>query len=80
MKLVKVKDNADLRRDINSNAIVNVDNIALEQYWTKRNEILAEKEKIKRQEEEINNIKEDVKEIKELLKQLVGDRNAASSK
>ena len=75
MKLVKVKEHAALARDIDSNAVVNVNKDAYFEYMTEKNKILAEKRRRERQDAEINNIKQELNEIKQLLYKIVKNGN-----
>jgi hypothetical protein len=75
--LVKVEGHPELRKDIESGAVLQVDTSARDEYLrkrdlinsTKRNqeEIAAIKEKLG----EIDNVKSDLQDIKNLLKELV---------
>lgn len=71
MKLVKVKDHPNLRRDVESNAIINVDSDARKAYLNKRNKILEQIEKEKETENQINSMKEEISEIKKMLLKLL---------
>ena len=64
MNHLKVKDNDNLYRDVNSGAIINTDNSAFEKY--KRSKL-----KFQNMEHELNYLKGEISEIKNLLKQLV---------
>ena len=56
-----------MKRDNESNALLNIDNSALAAYKAAR----ANRNKINTYIEEVDNLKSDVKEIKEMLKALV---------
>ena len=75
MKLVKVKEHAALARDLDSNAIVNVNGEAYSEYMKEKNKILAEKRRLQQQDAEINNIKQELNEIKQLLYKIVKNGN-----
>jgi len=64
----QVKGHKDLVRDIDSNAILNVNKNA---YQTARERNI----RIKKEKEEINNLKEDVNEIKDMLRKLLEQNN-----
>jgi Skp family chaperone for outer membrane proteins len=76
MAYLKVKGEKNLVRDTNTNAILNVDEIALQAYYKKKEAIRLEKERKQRQEDEINNLQKDVKELKDLVLKLVEIINA----
>ena len=63
-KFAKIVDNEDLVRDTETNAVLNTDMTALEQYRARR-------EKFRQQQEEFETLKDEVSEIKQLLLQLV---------
>jgi|TARA_B100002003_G_scaffold15631_1_gene13016 molecular chaperone DnaK (HSP70) len=64
----QVKGHKDLVRDIDSNAILNVNKNA---YQTARERNI----RIKKEKEEINILKEDVNEIKDMLQKLLEQNN-----
>jgi hypothetical protein len=64
MNKLKIKDHDDLVRDVKSNAVINTNQTALENYRNKRK---AKREMIN----DVTNLKNDVQEIKELLQQLL---------
>ena len=64
MNKLKIKDHDDLVRDVESNAVINTNQTALENYRNKRK---AKREMIN----DVTNLKNDVQEIKELLQQLL---------
>jgi molecular chaperone DnaK (HSP70) len=64
----QVKGHKDLVRDIDSNAILNVNKNA---YQTARERNI----RIKKEKEEINILKEDVNEIKDMLRKLLEQNN-----
>jgi hypothetical protein len=67
-EFLKVKDNKDLIRQKQSNAILNTNTKELNKYKEER----EEKIKLKKLVEENNQMKNDIEEIKSLLKQLLG--------
>lgn len=71
MKLVKVKDHPNLRKDLDSGAILNVDRGAVERHKARSVNLNKEIER----DNDIANLKSDVSEIKELLKLLLQQRN-----
>ena len=66
-KLVPVKDEDGLFRDIKSNAIINMDNVAYTEYKKKKYMNDIKKAKQWEKEQEINILKSDIKELKEML-------------
>ena len=67
---LKVKDNRDLVRQKQSNAILNTNLKELNKYKEER----EEKMKLKRLADESEQMKNDIQEIKSLLKQLLGQK------
>ena len=67
MTYVKIQDNEDLVRDKNSNAVLNVDNQALENYRAQR----ARQREINGSLGKIKELESDVAEIKSLLYKLL---------
>lgn len=67
---LKVKDNKDLVRQKQSNAILNTNLKELNKYKEER----EEKMKLKRLADESEQMKNDIQEIKSLLKQLLGQK------
>ena len=66
MKIVPVKDEPQLVRDMENQAILNTDSAALHAYKKRR-------DKIRSMETDINSMKEDLSEIKQLLTRLLND-------
>lgn len=71
MSLVKITG-TNLVRDVNSMAIMPMDNTEKNEYYAKLRVIKSQKEEINKIRSEIDDIKSDVSEIKGLLKQLIG--------
>ena len=67
MKTVKIEDTKYIR-DIDSKAVLNTNQNALEQYKMERKRREAEKD-------DINRMKEDIVELKEMIKTLLGKQN-----
>lgn len=67
---LKVKDNKDLVRQRQSNAILNTNLKELNKYKEERDE----KMKLKRLADESEQMKNDIQEIKSLLQQLLGQK------
>ena len=63
----KVKEHPDLVRDMNSKAVLNVDNKSLEAYKKSRDMRSKQQQRYEGLKEEIDNIKDDINEIKSLL-------------
>ena len=68
----KVKDHENLVRDMNSKAILNIDRLALQEYYQKRE--LAKKELSEKTEskQRLDKIENEMSEIKDLLRELIG--------
>lgn len=69
-KLIIEQDNT-LVRDVKTNAVLNTDKTALEQYRAKRNK---EREMLSAVDE-VKSMKKDISELKELLHQLIAEKN-----
>lgn len=67
MKYIKVKEDKSYCRDMNSNAIINVDSNSYNEYIKNKNRILEEKQKIENLQNEVEQIKSSLDEIKSLL-------------
>jgi hypothetical protein len=70
VEFLKVKDNKDLIRQKQSNAILNTNLKELNKYKEER----EEKMKLKKLLEENEQMKNDIDEIKSLLRQLIGQK------
>jgi hypothetical protein len=77
MSLVKVKDYEHLRKDLNTGAVVNVDENAYKSFKNAKQKALEQARKIEQQERRINNIEKDVRDIKDLLLQIASKINAS---
>ena len=66
MEKLKIVDNENLVRDVQSQAVLNTDMTALEKYRAKRNR----DNEISHSLEEVKTLKDEVSEIKEMLTQL----------
>ena len=64
MKTLKIKDNEELVRDVNTQAVLNSNMSSLEKYKARRN-------KEREMNDDVQTLKNDMKEIKELLQQLI---------
>lgn len=73
MKKVKVKDDVNLYRDLNTNAIVNTDMGSYNNYVNSKKIKETELKKIKSLENDVNEIKNDLNEIKNLLRNLANE-------
>jgi predicted class III extradiol MEMO1 family dioxygenase len=62
--VVKIENEETLIRDTKTNAVLNTDMTALQQYRAKRN-------RDRQMMDDVENLKKDMSEIKELLQQLV---------
>jgi len=70
MNKIKVKDELNLYRDSKTNAIINTDMQAYNNYINAKNVKEREMKKIENLENEITSIKDDLSEIKDLLRNL----------
>jgi hypothetical protein len=68
MKKIKVKDNEDLVRDSESNAVLNVNLSALEAYKKRRDQELQK-------DKELSSLREEVTELKEMVKQFLTEKS-----
>jgi hypothetical protein len=73
MNYIKVKDKDYLLRDIESNGIINSDDIGYQAYVENYKRTYNETQKIKNLENDVNNIKSDLNEIKTLLRNFVNE-------
>jgi hypothetical protein len=69
--LLEVKDSKFVR-DTKSMALINRDNSARDEYYSKVKMLSIQKEEINTIRAEVSAVKNDIKEIKELLSQLIG--------
>lgn len=67
MKYIKVKEDTSYCRDLNSNAIINVDSNSYQEYIKNKNRIAEEKKRIENLEKEVGEIKSSIDDIKSLL-------------
>lgn len=70
-KLIKVQDNPNLRRDVYSNAVIDVDADSYAKYLELKQQKLSQKARIQDLEERINNFESDISDIKSLLQRLL---------
>ena len=68
---IPVEGNADLVRDPNTDQIINTNESAYQQYITRRQKRISEKEKALTVEQDLANLKSELGEIKSLRKELV---------
>jgi hypothetical protein len=73
MKKVKVKDEINLFRDTSTNAIINTDMQAYNNYINSRKIKEQEFERIENIENELIDVKSDLNEIKNLLRKLANE-------
>lgn len=71
MKLVKIKSNSNLARDISSGAVINTNVSEYENYMARKKVNSDLKQQIQQNTDEIKQIKSDVTEIKNLLVSLI---------
>jgi hypothetical protein len=72
---VQIKDKENLIRDVNSKAILNVDEEELKNYYARRELALKQKEEKENLESKVNKLEEDITDIKGMLRELVQMRN-----
>lgn len=70
-EVVKVKDNPNFIRDIETNAILNTDNNGLEQYKQRRKIMLKQQCEYDNMKNEVDSLRSEIVELKELLISLV---------
>ena len=73
MDYLKVKDKDHLIRDINSNAIINTDEIEYKNYVNNYIRQLNSKNKLENLQNQVDEIKGDVKDIKDLILKLLNN-------
>lgn len=69
--LIKVQDHADLRRDLYSNAVIDVNTEAYKNYRKIKESRYQQLERIDSMESRINNMESDIADIKSLLIKLL---------
>jgi hypothetical protein len=69
--LLKVKDHSDLRRDLYSNAVVDVNTDAYKRYKKIKESHNQQQERFDSMESRINNMESDIADIKSLLIKLL---------
>lgn len=72
-KLIPVKDNKGLFRDVNTNSIVNTDTNQYQSYISNREKLSSDKERIDRLENQLTDVKSDLNDIKDLLLKALKD-------
>lgn len=68
---VEVKDSKFVR-DTKSMALINKDNSARDEYYSKVKMLTVQKEEINNIRAEVSTVRNDIEEIKKMLKQLIG--------
>jgi hypothetical protein len=71
MKVIKVEDDLNLVRDVDTGAILFNNPVQHQNYVEQRKRLLARNEQIDQQKEEINSMKNDISEIKGMLTALL---------
>lgn len=69
--LLEVKDSKFVR-DTNSMALINKDNSARDDYYSKAKLVKTQKEEINSMRADLSSVKEDIQELKDILRQLLG--------
>lgn len=75
-KLVKVKDEPNLLRDINSKGIVSIDDSGLLDYKKAKEKRIAKNKAILQYENDINRLKDEVTDIKDSLRLILDKLNS----
>lgn len=73
--LIRVEDHENLRRDPRTNAIVDVNDVAYNNYVESKNRRQQQVQRLDHLENKINNFETDLSEIKHLLQQLLGQQH-----
>jgi hypothetical protein len=71
MSLKQIKDQANLLRDENTGAIINVNHKGYQDYVSQRKRLQQQNDLVLNNQKEIDALKSDVSEIKDLLKVIV---------
>ena len=71
MKVVKVEDDLNLVRDVETGAILFNNTAQYQNYVEQRKKILSRNNQVEQQKEEINSMKNDISEIKGMLTALL---------
>jgi hypothetical protein len=69
--LIKVQDHADLRRDVYSNAVIDVNTEAYQNYRKIKESRYQQLDRVNSMETRINNMESDIADIKSLLIKLL---------
>jgi len=68
MQKAKVKEHKEFIRDLDTNAILNIDVTSIDRH----KKIMAEIGREKRVQDQINSLKDDISDIKQMLRELTG--------
>jgi len=71
MDFYGLEGHKDLARDPETNAVVNVNTLEYQEYFSRRNTKVEKNQKVQTIEQEVANMKSDIDEIKSLLKELL---------
>ena len=71
MKIIKVEDNNNLVRDIETGAILFNNTSQYDKYINQRKKILSKNQQMEQQAEVINSMQDDISEIKTMLTALI---------
>ena len=71
MKIVKVEDDLNLVRDVETGAILFNNTAQYQNYVEQRKKLLSRNNQVEQQKEEINSMKNDISEIKGMLTALL---------
>lgn len=72
-KLIPVKDNKGLFRDVNTNSIVNTDTNQYQSYISNREKLSSDKERIDNLENQLTDVRSDLNDIKDMLLKALKD-------
>jgi hypothetical protein len=72
-KLIPVKDNKGLFRDMNTNSIVNTDTNQYQSYISNREKLSSDKERIDNLENQLTDVRSDLNDIKDMLLKALKD-------
>lgn len=78
MNYSKVEGYSHLRRDENTNSIINTNISEYQEYISRRDSKNEENQKVQTMEEELTNIKSDINEIKTLLRSLLTNESRSN--
>jgi len=69
--MMRIQDHVELRRDLNNDAVIDVDTAAYEKYLKTKDSRRQQQQKVNNMETRINNMEADIADIKTLLVKLL---------